>query len=174
MRREMRTVIGGSLVGAAAIHLVMVACGSVSSEDMVADAQPSTSAVPAGAVMHFNLQVCPDGWMELAAARGRYLVGLTVGGTIAATVGTALTNTEDRPVGMHGHTVTDPGHGHGIQRSAAEANAGGSGGIFGLAVNSGTTVSATQGATTGLLVNSAGSMAGTNAPYLQLLVCQKS
>jgi len=47
-------------------------------------------AIPSGAVIFFNLASCPQGWRELTSARGRYIVGLPAGGTLGATVGTAL------------------------------------------------------------------------------------
>lgn len=69
---------------------------------------------------------CPTGWSELTAARGRVIVGVPASGTLAATVGTALTDAQDKSVtptftgtpfsGVinHTHTVTvnDPGHTH--------------------------------------------------------------
>lgn len=80
---------------------------------------------PAGAVMFFDLPSCPAGWSELTGARGRVVVGLVSGGALSGTVGTALTNLEDRththdvdPVstntvfaGSHSHTVNPPNTG---------------------------------------------------------------
>ena len=60
------------------------------------------AGVPAGAVMFFNLASCPSGWTELTAARGRTITGLPSGGALAGTVGTALTNLENR---THTHSV---------------------------------------------------------------------
>jgi hypothetical protein len=78
-----------------------------------------TLAVPAG-LLAFTTGTCPSGWAEYTPARGRYLVGLPVGGTNGGTVGTALTPVENRPAGVHSHTgsslvvsVSDPGHNHG-------------------------------------------------------------
>ena len=59
----------------------------------------AAAGVPSGAVSFFNLDTCPTGWTALTEAQGRYLVGLPSGGTRAATVGTALSNTENRAVG---------------------------------------------------------------------------
>jgi hypothetical protein len=127
--------------------------------------------IPSGAVMTFNLVACPSGWSELVAARGRYMVGLPSGGTLAATVGTALTNTENRPVGQHTHGVNDPGHLHTL------------GGVTGLGIPpywlgnqgpvNGVTVWQTQKAWTNITIGNTGIVVGTNAPYIQLLVCQK-
>lgn len=130
---------------------------------------------PSGAVMFFNLGACPAGWTELAGARGRYIVGLPVGGTLAATVGTALSNTEDRATGQHTHTVSDPGHMHSSpvpDRSTANSSTPpGATYYTPLGLNSGDTVTGSN--TTGITVGSAGAVAGTNSPYIQLLACQK-
>lgn len=58
-------------------------------------------SVPSGTVVFFNGPECPVGWTELTAARGRFLVGAPQGGTIGstATVGTALSNLESRTAG---------------------------------------------------------------------------
>lgn len=125
------------------------------------------SPIPAGAVMFFNLTSCPSGWTELAAARGRYLLGLPSPGTLGATVGTALVNAEDRPIGRHSHTITDPGHSHLYTPPVLTSTMSGS---SQAGVGSPTSTSTE---TTGIGIDDAGSVPGTNAPYLQLLVCQK-
>jgi hypothetical protein len=148
---------------------------------------------PTGMVMFYDGATCPVGWTELTAARGRYLVGLPSGGTLNGTAGTALTNLEDRASGQHTHTVTvtdpghthavtDPGHTHTLTQGSANPASTSQIALSNRTV-AGTT--ATASATTGLTVNSgttgitastafpASSVAGTNAPYLQLLVCRK-
>lgn len=50
---------------------------------------------------------CPTGWTPYTAAQGRVVVGMPSGGTMSGTVGTALTNLEDRT-----HTHTTPAHTH--------------------------------------------------------------
>ncbi len=125
-----------------------------------------SAAVPSGFVGFFNLASCPNGWTELTSARGRYLVGLPSGGTLASTAGTALTNLENRAVGAHAHTVTDPGHSH--TYSSSVGTSGASNGWTGQA-----TSAQTSTGMTGITIGNAGSVAGTNAPYIQLLVCQK-
>ena len=130
----------------------------------------SAEVIPAGAVMFFNLSSCPSGWSELTAARGRYIVGLLSGGTLAGTVGNAFTtDLENRPVGQHNHTITDPGHSHVIPND----NAGGNSNTAVEGSLQGGTMS-TDVNTTGISANNSGSVAGTNAPYIQLRVCQKS
>ena len=128
-----------------------------------------SGGVPTGGIMFFNLATCPAGWTELTTARGRYLVGLPASGTLTGTDGTALTNLEDRPVGQHNHGITDPGHTHtnnGTTINATGSNTAPGGPVFGPeTINS---------AVTGITVNNAGSVAGTPAPYIQLLVCSKN
>ena len=48
-----------------------------------------------GQISAFN-SACPADWDELTALRGRVIVGLVDGGTLAQSVGTALTNGESR------------------------------------------------------------------------------
>jgi hypothetical protein len=129
------------------------------------------ASVPAGMVSFFNLSACPTGWSSLVGAQGRYLVGLNPGGTLAGSVGTALTDEENRPTGVHSHGITDPGHAHGI--NAIEPGSNNLYGAYGGGdISYGTTQ--TYAATTGITVNNSAGVAGTNAPYLQLLVCQKN
>jgi hypothetical protein len=135
----------------------------------------SDAVAPAGAVMFFALASCPAGWTEYTAAQGRYMVGLQPGGTLEKTDGTALTDGEDRPVGKHTHSVTDPGHTHDL--SANPILVGGNvtsqrlQGTQSLAYNQPLT---TAPAFTGISIDPAGAVDGTNAPYIQLLACKKS
>lgn len=128
------------------------------------------SPIPAGAVMFFNLPACPDGWSELTPARGRYVVGLPGGGSLGATVGVALTAEEDRSAGRHGHAINDPGHSHSyVNNGTWQYYCGGNycQTQYGAAQTTGST-------STGVTVEDYGTVAGTNAPYIQLLVCQKN
>jgi hypothetical protein len=52
--------------------------------------------------MFFDLSSCPAGWSELTQARGRVVVGLVSDGTLGSTVGSPLTDLEDR---THTHDV---------------------------------------------------------------------
>jgi hypothetical protein len=140
---------------------------------------PATGApgeIPAGAVMFFNLGTCPTGWAELAAAQGRYLVGLTPQGTLGQQVGSALRNREERTVSYHTHGVIDPGHSHTIYSVVDKDTGGQSGGpkpYFRRMQYPTDATSITAPGTTGITVQPAGEIRGTTAPYLQLLVCQK-
>ncbi len=125
--------------------------------------------VPSGAVMFFNLTACPTGWEAVTAARGRYLVGLPSAGTLAGTIGTALSNLENRPVGKHTHTATQTPHSHTIP--ATDASDWSDGFRIGGYI-SGTRDS--SAVSPNISVGSTGAVDDTNAPYLQLLVCQKN
>ena len=131
------------------------------------------AVAPAGAVMYFDLPSCPSGWSDFDAGRGRYLVGVPAGGTGGATVGTALSDKENRPTGQHTHAVNDPGHFHTVdfdtERLANRGNTIGGTSLFGT--NSGG--ENTHPALTHITIANAGAVAGTNAPYLQLLACRK-
>jgi len=142
----------------------------------------SARPVPSGAVMYFNLQTCPAGWSELQAARGRYVVGLQSdlpGATLASTIGTPIGVGESRAVGQHTHGITDPGHTHtdaGHRHGYEQA--------FPNSTNSGNSQAGfrhadtdlgfanIQSSLTGVSINPTGP-AGTNAPYIVLLICQK-
>jgi hypothetical protein len=117
--------------------------------------------VPAGAILFFAAASCPTGWSEYTAARGRFIVALNTGGTVAAAVGTALSDLENRSVGAHTHDRPASGDYYGINRNVAQY-------IFqGQGDQTPGTYIPTTGGVTG------GAVAGTNAPYIQLLVCKK-
>jgi len=116
-------------------------------------------STPAGAVMFFNLASCPSGWTALTAAEGRYLVGLASGGTLGSSVGSALADLENRSTGEHTHPINIYGSGADTARRIIKG------------ISSNATVELLQ--PSDVLVPT-GSIAGTNAPFLQLLVCQKN
>lgn len=145
-----------------------------------AGAAGADAVAPAGAVGFFALSACPAGWDAYAPAQGRYVVGLPTGGTLEGTDGTALTDKEDRPVGQHTHTVDDPGHTHDVEvdpildggNVVAQRVTGTADTQSGFVKQ---TVSAKAlKAFTGITIANAGLVAGTNAPYVQLLACKKS
>lgn len=136
------------------------------------------ASVPSGAIFYFDRTTatgCPSGYTEFTSARGNYVVGLTNGGTKTTQVGTALTNQENRPAGQHNHGVTDPGHTHNLNTDPTELGGGSGASIF-FSANAplaGAVVSATTGVTVNQSSGTSG-IAGTNSPYIQLLVCQKT
>ena len=154
--------------------------------------------VPSGAVMFFNLPACPTGWSDLAAAQGRYIVGQLPGGNLGATVGSALSNQENRATGAHTHTVNPPStststngnHNHDFYTAHNDVNNSGSQGYpAGNNHRAMRTSDRRQRTEDNGTIRNAGNhshtvdipqfnsgstgVAGTNAPYLQLRVCQK-
>jgi hypothetical protein len=64
-------------------------------------------AIPSNLVAYVTGASAPSGWSEYTSARGRMIVGLVSGGTDEGTVGTALTDEQDKT-----HTHTGPSHTH--------------------------------------------------------------
>jgi hypothetical protein len=158
----------------------------------------ASQIVPSGAVTYFNGTTCPAGWTELVAARGRYVVGLPLGGTLAGIDGTPLTDLLDRPTGQHTHTMMMGGmHNHnGFTGGTVSGDTNLDNNVAFGAVGNGEAPSCSahvgETANTGCYayykdhthsiasdpghvhtINASGTP-GTNAPYIQLLVCQKS
>jgi hypothetical protein len=142
--------------------------GQLSGGGPGAPGRDATSA--AGAVTFFDLPDCPAGWTEFTDARGRYVVGLPEGGNLRGTSGTALTNEESRPVGQHNHSG-EYNHTHPITVITTAT-----GTTFGVQWTFGGSAFVQSGGTSGgvLQIANAGSVAGTNAPYVQLRACRKS
>jgi hypothetical protein len=67
------------------------------------------SAAPSNLIAHFTGTSAPSGWSEYTSARGRMIVGLPSGGTDGGTVGTALTNAQDKGT-IHNHTESSHRH----------------------------------------------------------------
>lgn len=119
----------------------ILACGTTYADPD--DARPDSSnadgphaepsSIPAGAVMYFDLQNCPEGWSELSSAQGRVVVGRPAGGALGATIGTALPDQGERRIDRipaHSHVVDPPafatadagGHTHTTTVSTAAAH----------------------------------------------------
>jgi hypothetical protein len=146
--------------------------------------QTTAAALPTGTVIFYDGTSCPAGWAELIAARGRYLVGLPSGGTLSGSVGTALTNLQNRAAGQHTHslsgsTSSDGNHQHPMYM---KQDAGGNREVvkMGYIYSGGQTHPAMEAAgnhnhsISGNTDSGSSLAAGTNAPYLQLLVCRKN
>src|SRR6187402_3579631 len=94
---------------------LVVALGGVSWAGVRAGGgNAAKTAVPKGAISFFAGKKCPSGWKDYSAAAGRYIVGVPDGGKARTTVGTALSDGENRVVGQHTHVVDDPGHLHAV------------------------------------------------------------
>lgn len=161
--------------------------GGLGSADVAADAltgadiQESTldlSNTIGNAVVFFQ-GACPAGWTEFTEAQGRYLVGLPSGGALSATVGTALTNSENRAVGGHDHPIEDLGHSHsyaanwGWNDTADQFPPAPRRPLFDFKPADSVPrpdVASHSSAVTGIQVLSTG-IPGTNAPYIQLRAC---
>ncbi|MBI2043315.1 hypothetical protein HYT25_02920 [Candidatus Pacearchaeota archaeon] len=135
--------------------------------------------VPSGAIMFFDATSCPTGWAAVTAARGRYLVGLPSGGILAGTVGTILGNREERVVGQHNHgvgtlyTYNTGGHSHTFRADSGSGNVYVKTGSAGSSTVTTSTTGAHAHTISGSTANT-GSVTGTNAPYIQYLVCRKN
>lgn len=120
-------------------------------------------AVSKGMIAFFNLKTCPNGWKEKESIRGRYLVGMHLNGEVGKTVGTALSNLENRAAGPHSHAYQDDSVGY----KAANRFEGlrtefkGDSSVA-LYHRPGTTASVSPAAPE-----------GTNAPYVQFRACEK-
>lgn len=102
---------------------------------------------------------CPTGWTEYTAARGRTVVGTPGSGTNEGTVGTALTNLQNKT-----HTHTGPSHTHTYTTSDFFAPVGG-----------GTAAWTTGGASSAGGTGATGTAAtGDVIPYIQLTYCSKN
>jgi len=125
--------------------------------------------IPAKTIAFFNLASCPAGWTPVSSAQGRYLVGLPAPGTLGGTAGSELGDQENRPAGRHNHTATDSGHTHTYPKLTS-----GSGGLSlkGPFVSA-NSYPATNTGYANITVANNGTTTGTNAPYIQFLVCSK-
>lgn len=163
---KIKTLIFSIIIVLSAAGIVMAFTGPGSNPPP--SGSPVSSLIPSGFVGFFNLASCPTGWTALAAAQGRYLVG----GNSTGTVGTALSSLENRAVGQHAHTATQVSHQHNFG-NIPDLSGGGPGMSGEMDAEWGGN-KFTDSQTPAITVNNAGSVAGTNAPYLQLLVCQKN
>ncbi len=144
---------------------------------LVARAEAAAAeAVPRGTVAFFNLASCPrPGWEPMPEARGRYVVGVMEGGGVGRTVGEALTEQENRATGAHTHTLTPDVRNIPIYDASRQGT--------GFAEGRGSGYVQTPFGTTrpipvpaeGAHPGQAGrDVPGTNAPYIQLLVCRRT
>lgn len=138
---------------------------------------PPANAVPANLVAYITGGAAPTGWSEYTAARGRMIVGLPSGGTDAGTIGTALTDLQDKT-----HTHTGPSHTH--PQNSLASSIGQVGGVEHQAQNlTGGAIDHQSGGGTGFRLGSGVSAGGTGATgtaalsdflaYIQLMCIKK-
>mgnify|MGYP001421715210 CR=1 FL=1 len=78
------------------------------------------SPIPAGTIAFYAQTICPAGWSEVTALRGRAVVGLPAGGMVSATVGTALPNQGARTATLS--VANLPAHTHDVDPAAVAAS----------------------------------------------------
>lgn len=120
-------------------------------------AAAARSSLPEGMLAFFRLASCPPGWRPADDVRGRYVVAVSAPGALGATVGTPLTDREDRPTGQHSHPFRDR---YQTPNSSEGELLGGV--VFGSYPYNRNTKGVP------------GAKEGTNAPYIQLLACTKT
>jgi hypothetical protein len=139
---------------------------------------------PKDAIIFTQGTKCPDGFIELVAMRGRYVVGLPAGGESGAQVGSPLANKERRNVvAYHSHTIqpSELQHTHSLNASklgyAPDQNGAADGAHLpiadipntgGAAYHKGQPGNQITTDATGLPTTND---AAINAPYIQLLGC---
>lgn len=161
MKKITIVVVAGTFIALAGASIYLSAATVTTS----ANAQAPRSKM----IAFFDGSECPENWSPYANAMGRYVVGLTDGGVSEATVGTALADQEMRSAGEHAHPYT---------RVVLSGN---NNSGFKLSDN-GTHLSARE------IVRERNShsedrdgdgtndapVAGTNAPYVQLMACREN
>lgn len=127
----------------------------------------ATGMVPANTVMYTTGGTAPAGFSEYTSARGRMIIGLPSGGTDEGTVGTALTDLQDK---THTHTYsTVISHTHTVARGQGTGGA------------ASTATGADNNAYSDMNTGSTGSASGTTATaalsdflaYIQLMTIKK-
>lgn len=145
-------------------------------------AEIKAAALPKGTVIFMQTTSCPAGFLEMIAARGRYIVGVGAGGEVGGQIGAPLRNKERRNVvAYHTHTI-DPAqlaHTHPVNASKlnyyVDANGAAEGAHLPISEvpNSGPAAfekTLPETYATGLQIDND---AAINAPYIQLLSCVK-
>lgn len=129
----------------------------------------SSAGVPKNLIAFTTDTSAPAGWAEYTAARGRYIVGVPSGGTVAGTIGSAMTNLQDL---THNHTYTTViSHVHTFS-VRYNPQAGGSAAAAGSAdAETGTPNTGSTGSASGTTATASTS---TIAPSIQLFTVQRS
>src|SRR5437588_7118106 len=128
--------------------------------------------VPHDGIVFFKKNSCPSGWSKFNEARGRYVVGLTPGGVLDATVGFALSNLENRATGRHTHPGPPASNQWGYDKTPEDMTKPRRP-LFGFRPDDIFDPSSNGTPVVGSVPAPVGSVPGTNAPYVQLLACKK-
>ena len=147
--------------------------------------------VPTGAIVMIDgtLTSCPSGYTEVTAARGFHLVAVPSGGTLAGTVGSAMTNQQNLSVtptftgsalASHSHVapvkfttvtgkITDDYGTDGVSRTEDWTLGGGAAGgtDTGWSITSSTSAGTPPGTVSAVT-------GGGLAPYFQVMLCRKT
>jgi hypothetical protein len=128
--------------------------------------------VPHDGIVFFKKHSCPSGWTAFRQARGRYIVGLNPGGILNSTVGAALSDRENRATGAHTHPGPASSNQWGYDKTPEDMTKPRRP-LFGFRPDDAFDPSSNGTAVVGTVPAPTGSVAGTNAPYVQLLACKK-
>ncbi|MBE4032810.1 hypothetical protein [Vibrio parahaemolyticus] len=115
--------------------------------------------VQQGTVAFFDRDRCPSGWETYKDAQGRYILAIDPSRELKKKVGTALSDGENRPTGLHKHHIEAK------HRVKANYTPGGKGDIDWYEHTYTTSDPIPQ--------KGMSFIEGTNAPYIQLLACKK-
>jgi hypothetical protein len=145
----------------------------------------TADGVASGMIIQYDGTACPNGWAPLSIATGRSLVGLPSGGTTAGIVGAPLADLENRPVPTHTHTTPPSAtyHAHtnnyniDLYYNVSTGNFGEEPIRWYWLRSGGNSIQSPQYTTlpsfSTAIVSPAGNGDGTNAPYVQRIICVK-
>lgn len=157
---------------------VAIAAGASAVGTITSERKIESNGVPKGLIAYTASSSAPTGWAEYTAARGRCIVGVPSGGTLAGTVGTALTNQQNKT-----HSHTGPSHTH-PQNTSGTQFATSAEFVVATSTSGQIMYTTTGGAGTGYVMQSGVQAGGTGSTgdaslgdffaYIQLLGIQKS
>lgn len=104
------TEVDGASLGRTQIGAVPYAVSAGSAD--AASGALAQQVVPAGAVMPFDLDQCPAGWMPLTAAAGKVVIGTGPGIKRGMAIGADSVVLNESQIPAHSHGIDDPGHQH--------------------------------------------------------------
>ena len=126
------------------------------------DIRLAVPRIPSGSVVAFATEKCPKDWKLYTPAIGRYIVGAKKGIVVGGTIGNALAPNENRTIRLHSHS-TSQFNSQKLTRALEQESSD-------KAPLETVTYSFLDGKVKDS-VGEVGPIAGTNAPYVQLLLC---